>query len=176
MNLLESLLSLLNKEEKPLHAGEVMHLWKIMAAFTDGHTLLLVLLNHASDTELKRYIESFTKDFEEPWMKRFTDFMQNEGIPLPPASAVHPKANHNEIPLGAKFTDGEIASVIAAKVLTGTAFVQAAILDTLHYGLARMLMELELAAYRQAFVLRQLMEERGWMKAPPAWNQRSRPN
>jgi hypothetical protein len=175
VNLLESLLGLLNKEAKPLHVGEVMNLWKIMTALTDGHTLLLILLNHASDAELKRYLESFTKDFEEAWMKRLAEFMQNEGIPLPPASSGHPKADQSEIPLGAKFTDREIASMIAAKELTRTALVQGAILDTLHYGLAKMLMELELAAYRQAFVLRELMEQRGWVSAPPAWNQGSRP-
>lgn len=175
MNLIESLLGLITKEDKPLHVGEVMSVWQIMVAFEEGHSMITGLLNHTADPELKRYMESYVSDFEEPWSTRLTEFMKNEGITLPPGGTAKPKANERDIPSGGKFTDPEIAALLAGKVRTGTALVQAGLLDCLNYRLARILIELEVAAYRQAFVLRELMEKRGWMRQPPAWNGRSRP-
>ncbi|MDF2629190.1 MAG: hypothetical protein K0R39_3021 [Symbiobacteriaceae bacterium] len=175
MNLIESLLGLLTKENKPLHVGEVMGLWKLMLTFEHGRTMVTAFLNHTADAELKRLMESYLSDFAEPWVKRLAEFMKNEGIQLPSAGAHKPKANESEIPTGAKFTDAEIATFLTAKARAGTGIVQEAILECMNYRLAQMLMELEVASYRQAFVLRETAEKRGWVQRPPTWHGRSRP-
>jgi hypothetical protein len=33
-----------------------------------------------------------------------------------------------------------------------------------------MLLELQASCYRQAVVLREMMEKRGWLKVPPEWH------
>lgn len=169
MKLLESLMGLVTKTDKPLHVGEVMNLWKILDAFEHGHAMIQGLLNHTADPELKRCMESFLKDFEGVWMTRVKQFMQNHGIPLAPAGTDKPKADEREVPNGAKFTDPEIATFLAAKVVAGTGIVQHALLECLNYDLATMLLELEVAAYRQGFVIREIMERRGWLAVPPLW-------
>ncbi len=170
MKLLESLVGLMKKEDRPLHVGEVMNLWKVVSAFEAGHALIHGMLNHTSDPDLKRFMESFLKDFEDPWMKRLKAFMKNQGIPLPTTSTDKPKANEQEIPAGAKFSDREISAMIAGKIMAGTGAVQHALLECLNYDMATMFMELELAAYRQGFVLREIMERRGWLLIPPTWH------
>lgn len=169
MKLLESILELVGKQNKPIHVGEVMNIWKLMAAFEEGHAVIMGFLNHTADVELKRFMESYLRDFEEPWMKRIKHFMQEQGIPFCRAGTDKPKANEADIPGGAKFTDEEIACFLAAKIVAGTQVVQHGLLECLHYEVASLLMELEMSAYRQGFVLRQIMERRGWMKFPPYW-------
>lgn len=173
MNLLESLKGLANKPQKPLHVGEVMTLWRIAAAFEDGRTIILGLLNHTADTELKRYLESYISDFEVPWRTRVKRFMKDEGISLPPATTDKAKADVRQVPPGAKFEDEEIATLVAAKLYAGIQVVQAGLLECLRYDLGELLLGLEAAAYRQAFVLRETMEKRGWLKVPPAWPART---
>ncbi|HLN60794.1 MAG TPA: DUF3231 family protein [Symbiobacteriaceae bacterium] len=170
MKLWDSLLGFMTKKDEPLHVGEVMHLWKILASLEEGRSILQGMLNHTPDPELKRYLESFLTDYVGPWVDRLKHFMQDHGIPLPLATTEKPKANEADIPPGAKFSDEEIAGLIAAKLVAGTGFVQQGLLECLNYELATMLLELEVSHYRQAFVLRETMERRGWLKRPPEWH------
>lgn len=125
MKLWESLLGLMKKDvDKPLHVGEVMNIWKIMVAFEEGHAVFNALRNHTADAELKRLVESFLNEFESPWMERIKRFMQEEAIPLPQAGTAKTNANQADIPPGAKLSDEEIAALLAAKLVAGTAFVR----------------------------------------------------
>ena len=171
MKLWESLLGLMAKDrDKPLHVGEVMNIWKIMVAYEEGHAVFDALRNHTADPELKRLVESFLNEFESPWMDRIKRFMQEEAIPLPQTSTTKTNANQADIPPGAKLSDQEIADLLAAKLVASTAFVQQALLECLNYKLATLLVELEVAAYRHSFVVRETMERRGWLMQPPPWH------
>lgn len=170
MNLIESLVGLVGKEKKPLHVGEVMTVWKLLAAFENGHAVIMALLSHTADPELKRFMESFLKDFGEQWIKRLKRFLQEEAIPLPRPGTDKPKSDVADMPSGGKLTEFEIATLLAAKILSGTEAMHHGIRECLRYDLGALLLELESAAYRQAFVLREIMERRGWLDAPPPWH------
>ena len=144
MNLIQALVGLGRKDERPLHVGEVMSLWKVAAAFEDGRTIILGLLNHTNDAELKRFMESYISD--------------------------KAKADADDVPPAARFESVEIATMLAAELLAGIQSVQEGALQCLRYDLGSMLLELEAAAYRQSFVLREMMEKRGWLKLPPPWH------
>lgn len=169
MNLFQSLMSAATKPEKPLHVGEVMTLWAALAALQEGRVLLQGLLNHTADPELSNFLKQYLADLDQPWRKRYAEFMKEHGIPLPPIAPEKPRAEESAIPPGAKFTDSEIANAVAAKLLGGIQILQVGILQCLRYDVGNLLLSLQVEALKQAVTLRNLMEERGWLKIPPYW-------
>lgn len=131
--------------------------------------MLQGFLHHANDPELKRYIEQYVADFETPWINRFQQFLLDHGVTLPTESPEKPKVIEGEIPSGARFTDAEVAQLLASKIVAGLQLIHQSAVQCLRYDLGIMLVELQAMTYKQAFVLREMMERRGWLQVPPTW-------
>lgn len=128
------------------------------------------LLHHTSDSELKRYIEQHISDFDDPWIKRIKEFMLKYRISPPPPSSDKPVAKESDIPPGAKFTDIEIAEMLVVMFRNGLQLVQHGTLECLNYDMGALLLQMEADGFRDSLMLREMMEKRGWLKAPPQWH------
>ncbi|MGE5675315.1 MAG: DUF3231 family protein [Mycobacterium leprae] len=169
MNLLESIIAAATADEPPLHVGEVMSLWTYAADLDDGRVACLFMLNHTADTDLKRLMEHFVADVEEPQSRRLHEFMRESGIPAPATTADKPKADHELVPPGAKLTDFEIANILVTKMLAGLNVLSAALTQSVRADVARMLLAFFHELLKESFVLKQTMAQRGWLKMPPSY-------
>lgn len=167
MNIFESIYHDMTKPSSPAHMGEAFFMWTYFQAVGEARTLLLVMVNHTNDPELKQLMEHFVADVMEPQIDQLKKKMIDEGIPLPGITPDPPKADQAEIPPGAKLVDQEIARMNMVKLL--------GLLDLCYQGM-RFSFRTDLSAMfgrfqghvaAQGYTLRELMLKRGWISYPP---------
>lgn len=167
MIILQSVLKSVTDPPQPLHAGEVFVVWTLYVGVTEARVICQLLANHTSDKDLKETIEHFVDEIEEPILEKLKLFLAHEGIGIPPSTGDKPRANESQIPPGAKFSDTEIANLLAIKI--------EGILNTCHLGIAQsvrddvgvMLMNMYQHVAVQGYTLKKLMQVRGWFRQPP---------
>ncbi|MDQ6595065.1 DUF3231 family protein [Bacillus salipaludis] len=103
----------------------------------------------------------------ESQVKKLSNFMKKEGISLPDVSSSKPNSYPNDIPLGVKLTDNELANGIAFKLVTCLQACSKGQADSIRndVGLIWLQNYLEWATY--GTTLKTLMRKRGWLKVPP---------
>ncbi len=170
MNLLESLFAAVTvNDQPPMHAGEVMSLWTYSVVLDEGRALCLFLLNHTRDPELKTYIEHFVSAVEDPQRKRLHNFMRNEGLTLPHVTPDKGRADPAVLPPGAQLGDDEIANMMVAKLTALLQALHGGLITCLRNDIGAMLYAFQTEMYKEAFMLKQTMSKRGWLKVPPSF-------
>jgi hypothetical protein len=170
-NVIESisvaLRSLVDEEPKPpLHVGEVMSCWTYLTILEESIVVEQQGLNMTTDTELRDFVEkSMAKASSQA--QRLKDFMQREGVSLPPHSEHKPLSDPNAVPLGAKSTDSEIANAVVIKLVTSITTCASAAADSVRNDVGLMFVEFQSEALTFAAMLKSLMRKRGWLKIPP---------
>ncbi|MFD2446578.1 DUF3231 family protein [Bacillus sp. CGMCC 1.16607] len=155
-----------NEPKQPLHVGEVMTIWTYLTVLNEAIRYEEVGLNTTIDNELKELLVD-AKKLCESQSQRLSSFMQKEGIPLPPSQQKKPVSDPNEIPLGAKLTDDEIANGVSLKV--ATAGVECAIGNSQSIRIDVGLIWTEFYTEMLTFgaTTKRLLQKRGWLKVPP---------
>ncbi|TWI59041.1 hypothetical protein [Halalkalibacter nanhaiisediminis] len=114
--LTEVLHSLFDEEPKPvLHVGEVIICWTYLALLEEAVSLEQLGLHTTVNPALKEIVHK-TMDGASSQASRLKEFLQNEGVSLPPVSEPKPISDPSSIPLGAKMTDAEIANAVNLKL------------------------------------------------------------
>ncbi|WP_335869541.1 DUF3231 family protein [Bacillus sp. 2205SS5-2] len=158
---------MVDEEPKPpLHVGEVMNLWTVLTIFEEAHSIYISSLNMTTDEELTHALNVAEKTSKKDIVE-FQVFLKKEGVPLPVASDEKPKSDPNDVPLGVKLTDNEIANAVSAKiaaciVLCATGLAESTRTDV---GVRFLQYQAKLVTFGASFKL--LMRKRSWIKIPP---------
>jgi len=157
-----------NEPKPPLHVGEVMQCWTYLALLDESRSYLQVGLNTTEDPELR---DALQKSLDQCSMQvqRFTTFMIQEGISLPPSSESKPKSDPQAIPLGVKLTDEELANGISVKTASAILMCASGITQGIRTDLGLIWVETQMEKITFAYNMRTLMRKRGWLKIPPAF-------
>ena len=75
-------------------------------------------VNHAGDDELIKLLEEAIKMMKSE-TKALEQILKDNGIALPPSLPSRPKANAEDIPVGARFSDIEISGAVSINVGQG---------------------------------------------------------
>lgn len=102
-----------NSKDEPLHYGEVYDLWQFSMAAKGSISTYRALSHHAGDKDLKKSLNALI-DQAELEVSECDNILLTNGIAPFPALPVRPEAKLEDIPIGARFTDPEIAARIAA--------------------------------------------------------------
>ncbi|WP_046180079.1 DUF3231 family protein [Domibacillus tundrae] len=155
-----------NPKDEPLHYGEVYTLWvgslsaKGMAA---GYS---TLLNHTGDGDLKKLVEQGIRLSKEEAMA-YDEVLKANGIALPPAPPDRPKADLNDIPDGARFTDPEIAATLSRDVIVGVAACSQAMAQCIREDVASLYARFHGEKAKYGGGILKLNKEKGWLVPPP---------
>ncbi|MCI3920401.1 DUF3231 family protein [Paenibacillus sp. TRM 82003] len=171
VNILESvsgaLKTLTDDEPKhPLHVGEVMSLWFYLTALEEMLNVEAVGKNTTVDDELKELLKE-ALEICNSQAARIKNFMISEGIPLPPLSEQKPESEPNAIPLGAKFTDDEIANMISIKVAGAVVQCATGMAQSIRNDVGMLWGGLMTEYIPFGTKLKTKMRYRGWIKVPP---------
>jgi hypothetical protein len=93
--------------------------------------------------------------------------MKTEGIPLPEVTAPKPKSEPNDVPLGVKLTDDEIANGVAFKSIQLLQLCGKSQADAVRNDLALIWLGFYSDLVTAGATLKTLMRKRGWLKVPP---------
>jgi hypothetical protein len=93
--------------------------------------------------------------------------MIDEGIPLPPVSQSKPKSDPNNVPLGVKITDDEIANFIGIKVASNIVLCSTNMSQSIRNDIGLMWARFHTEKMIFGMELKTAMRKRGWIKVPP---------
>lgn len=155
-----------NEPKSPLHVGEVMSLWTMLTIFEEAHSIYIAALNMTTDDELIHALKEAKKASKQD-IKELREFLKKEGVPLPLASAEKPNSEPNDVPLGVKLTDYEIANAVSAKIATNVAFCGASMAQSIRNDVGMLFLKYQMEMITYGASLKTLMRKRGWIKVPP---------
>jgi hypothetical protein len=159
--------SLMDDEPKPpLHVGEVMSFWSFLSELADQQVHSEAGINSTTDPDLRNAFHDAIKMFKSQ-KERLIDFMRLEGVPLPSLSESKPNSDPNEVPLGVKLTDEELANSLNIKMVLGISICTNAITECVRNDVNMIWVEFLQEYMNLGVTLKTLSKKRGWLKVPP---------
>lgn len=158
--------SFTDDKKTPLHVGEVMSLWMYLAFVEEIINYEQVALNTTSDNELEKIFQEAI-NIAKSHQKEIKEFLLKEGVPLPTEPQEKPPAESKLIPIGAKFTDSELANALSINFATVTVMCTQAASQSLRIDVGTIFLKYQLDKMMVGIKIKKLMEKRGWLKIPP---------
>jgi hypothetical protein len=155
--------------KSPLHVGEVMSIWTYLTVLDEAIRYEEVGLNTTTDNEVKELLVE-AKQLCESQSQRLSYFMQKEGIPLPPNQQKKPVSEPNEIPLGVKLTDDEIANGVSLKIATAGVECAVGNSQSIRTDVGLIWTEFYTELLTFGATTKTLLRKRGWLKVPPYYS------
>ncbi|SFJ90890.1 Protein of unknown function [Halobacillus dabanensis] len=165
-NTLKTTIDNTDEPKSPLHVIEVGDCWKYLSLVEEFTRYEEVGLNTTTDDEVKEMLKDAIQLCESQ-IKRLSQFMKQEGIPLPEVTSSKPNSKPNEVPLGVKLTDDELANGVAFKLVTCMTQNAKAQADAIRSDLAILWLNFYSEWVEFGTTLKVLMRKRGWLKVPP---------
>lgn len=159
------ILSRIPKDE-PLHYGEIMEIWTNINTNNGLIAAYQTLVNHTGDQDLAKLIVEAISGMEEE-NKQLKEILKHNGVGLPPAPPERPNARLEDIPVGAKFNDPEIAAKISADVAAGLVACSTAMGMSIREDIAFMYGQFHMAKAQLGAKLLRLNKSKGWLIPPP---------
>lgn len=165
-NILKTSIDNTNEPHTPLHVIEVGDCWRYIALMEEFIRYEEIGLNTTADDEVKEMLTDIIKLCEEQ-VKELSQFLKEEGVPLPDVTSAKPKSEPQEIPLGVKLTDDEITNGVAFKLVTCLNACAKAQGDAIRNDIGLLWTRFYTEWVAFGATLKTLMRKRGWLKVPP---------
>lgn len=156
-----------NPKNEPLHYGEVYGLWSHLAATKAGVDTYQVYINHTGDEDLKAFLKQAIETSMKPAIKDLEEILLHNDIAIPPTPAERPEADIEQIPVGARFQDAQVAYLVAADIAAGLTVNSAQISQSIREDIGLMLAGFAAKKAKDGAVLLEIMKTKGWLVPPP---------
>lgn len=163
-----------NNSKEPLHIGEVSGMWAHLLAANGLMRLYETFVNHAGDPDLKKELQGVIKGVQQE-AEKLSEYLKENGIPLPPTTPERPVANAEEIPPGARVLDPEIANVVGANIAQGLVSCSAVMGQCTNEDIAMMFGQFHAAKAMAGAKWLRLMKEKAWVIIPPLHHHPAQP-
>lgn len=155
-----------NPKDEPLHYGEVYNVWNFSLAAKGAVSCYQSFLSHAGDKDLKKVIEDMIHEAKHE-AKECDVLLNDNGIVPAPALPDKPKANLEDIPVGARFSDPEIAAAISMDNSFGLVTCSQVMGSSLREDVAALFAKYHVAKTAMGVRLLEMNKEKGWLIPPP---------
>lgn len=159
-----------NPQDEPLHYGEVIGIWAFIGANNGLISGYEAFVNHAGDDELIKLLEGSVKMMKAE-CKELEQILKDNGIALPPSLPGRPKANAEDIPVGARFSDPEISAAVSMNVGQGLVSCSQVMGQCLREDIATMFGKFHVERALFGLKLLRFNKEKGWIIPPPLHNE-----
>ncbi|PLT34071.1 DUF3231 family protein [Bacillus sp. V5-8f] len=156
-------------DEEPqsrLHTGEVTICWLYYTSMCEALQYEQDALNMTTDDEVIEMLRDAIKTCGSQ-VKRLEQFLTAEGVPLPTMPASKPKSDPEEVPLGVKLTNNEIANGVSAKIAYMNVQCANAQSQSVRTDVGFMFLEFQAELLTFGATLKPLMKKREWLRVPP---------
>ncbi|MFC5449813.1 DUF3231 family protein [Paenibacillus aestuarii] len=102
-----------NQKDEPLHYGEIYDIWQFSMAAKGCVSANRACQYHAGDKDLKKIIGDIINQAELE-ISECDSILIDNGIMPPPALPDRPETKLEDIPVGVRFSDQEIAAMLGA--------------------------------------------------------------
>lgn len=155
-----------NPKEQPLHYGEVYGLWMTSWGAKGSVSCYQLYLNHAGDKDLKKFINDLL-DQAKLEIKETDAILLENGIAPPPVMPERPSVELDDIPIGARFTDPEIAAKLAVETSASLAGCSAMMGQSIREDIGALYAKYHLTMTALGLRILEMSKEKGWLVPPP---------
>ncbi|MGM9925622.1 MAG: DUF3231 family protein [Bacillus sp. (in: firmicutes)] len=156
-----------NPQNEPLHYGEVYGLYTQVAAAKAALDGYQVYYNHTGDKDLKEFIKGLITNSIKPEIEEVEKILLANDIVVPPTPAERPSVDIEQIPVGARLQDVQVAYAISRDIAAGLTAMSALISQCIREDIALMLAQQSAKRLKDGAVLLKMMKEKGWLVPPP---------
>ncbi len=156
-----------NPQKEPMHYGEVYGVYMQLAAAKAALDGYQVYANHVGDKDLKEFIKDVIITTIKPAIKEMEELLLANDIVVPPTPAERPEVDIEQIPVGARFQDAQIAYALAKDIATGITAMSGLISQCIREDIAMMLTQQSAKSLKDGAALLQIMKDKGWLVPPP---------
>ncbi|MFJ8235396.1 DUF3231 family protein [Ureibacillus sp. NPDC094379] len=155
-----------NPTDEPMHYGEVFGTWTFL--FTAKGTIAgyQTHLNHAGDEDLQKLLKEAIKGGQQE-IQQIETLLKANGIGLPPTPPERPEASLEDIPVGARFADPEIAAMLSANIAAGLVACSTIMGQSIREDIAMMFGQFHIQMAALGAKALRLNKEKGWLVPPP---------
>lgn len=155
-----------NPKNEPLHYGEVFGAWSYLVSKNGLIAGYSTLANHVGDKDLKSLLQDIIRGAKQE-KEKVEDLLKVSGVALPPASPEKPVANSEAIPVGARFTDPEIAAMLARDNALCLAACSQMMGQSVREDIGAMFLGFHTNATQTGLRILRMNKEKGWIIPPP---------
>lgn len=155
-----------NPKEEPMHYGEVYGIWSFLHVAQSALAGHQTLFNHTGDEDLRKFLTNVMDDTTQGIEQLETLLKENE-VGLPPSPPERPKAKIEEIPVGARFNDPEIAAMLAADIAAGLVACSKMMGQSIREDIIMMFGQFHTQKATLGGKLLRMQKEKGWVVLPP---------
>ncbi|MDK8180058.1 DUF3231 family protein [Paenibacillus sp. UMB4589-SE434] len=150
-------------KNEPLHYGEVLSLW---GAAKGAVSCYQAYINHAGDKDLKKILDALI-DQAKLEIKECDSILIENGIAPSPILPERPHANLEDIPIGARFTDPELAAKIATETSLGLVACSTVMGQSIREDIGILFAKYHLTKAALGGQILRMNKEKGWLIPPP---------
>jgi hypothetical protein len=161
-----------NPKNEPLHYGEVYSLWSYLMVSKSAVAGYQTHLNHAGDEDLHKLLEEALNQCQQQ-MEQVEELLKENGVGLPPTPPERPKACLEDIPVGARFMDPEIAAMLSVDVAAGLVACSKIIGQSIREDIAVMFGQFHIQKATFGAKVLRVNKEKGWLIPPPLHHYKS---
>lgn len=156
-----------NPQDEPLHYGEVFGLWSSLSAAKGALDGYQVYINHTGDQELKAFLKQAIESSIKPSIKEIEEILLNNDIAVPPTPAERPEADLEQIPVGARLQDAQIAYMVAADIAASVVASSQGMSQSIREDVGLLFGQMGAKKAKDGAALLQIMKDKGWLVPPP---------
>ncbi|MDF2606295.1 MAG: hypothetical protein K0S34_485 [Bacillales bacterium] len=155
-----------NPKKEPLHYGEVFSIWSYLVGLNASLVLYQLLINHTGDEDLinllKDKIHTVKGHSEE-----LEEILKENGVELPEKPAEKPICDRDNIPVGAKFNDPEVAASVEREIIAGLIACSGIMGMSIREDIALLFEGYHTTVAQYGLRLLRIKKDKGWLVVPP---------
>ncbi|WP_054956203.1 DUF3231 family protein [Paenibacillus dakarensis] len=155
-----------NPKDEPMHYGEIYSVWQASTLAKGTVSCYQAYLYHAGDKDLKKILEDLI-DQAKKEIAECDELLISNGITPAPVLPERPPAELADIPVGARFTDPEIAAKIAAETSLSLVACSQVMGQSLREDVGALFAKYHLEMAALGMRILKLLKEKGWIIPPP---------
>ncbi|NHN31212.1 DUF3231 family protein [Paenibacillus agricola] len=155
-----------NPKDEPMHYGEIYAVWQFSAAAKGCISMNRAFLNHAGDKDLKKILAAII-DQAELEISECDTMLTHNGFTPSPSLPARPEVKLEEIPLGARFTDQEIATIIAADTSVGLVACSQIMGSSIREDIIALFTKYHMTKGTIGLKILKMSKDKGWLVPPP---------
>jgi len=153
-------------KQNPMHYGEIFDVWSFSAKAKFAISCYQAFLNHAGDADLKDLLRTMIHQ-EKQAIEECDALILDNGLAPAPVLPERPVVKSEEIPVGARFSDQEIAAALAADASLGLAACSQVMGMCTREDIAALFGKFHANKAAISARILKLNKEKGWLIPPP---------
>lgn len=155
-----------NPKKEPLHYGEAYDLWQFSMAAKGCASVYRALRYHAGDKDLKELIGDVINQSELEFAE-CDELLIHSGLAPSPGLPERPEARLEDIPVGARFTDLEIAGMLSVDAAAGLVICSQVMGKCIREDVAALFAKYHTTKAAIGLKALRMNKEKGWLVPPP---------